>query len=69
MLAFFSLLWFILIQAEYEMVTKPDLQKEFPGVQGTGAVYLLGFIIFAITAVSIVLFFSIIRSRKRSETI
>ena len=25
LLAFFSLMWFILIQAEYEIITKPEL--------------------------------------------
>jgi len=29
-IVFFSLIWVVLIQAEYEMITKPELQNDFP---------------------------------------
>lgn len=38
LLAFFSLLWFFLIQGEYEIITKPELQNDFPINKGVGAV-------------------------------
>ncbi len=47
-LAFFSFLWFVLCQAEYEMMTKPELQNEFPIIKGAYAVYFLGFILLII---------------------
>lgn len=40
-----SLLWFILVQAEYEMITKPELQNDFPIIKGVYAVYFTGFIL------------------------
>ena len=66
LLALFSLLWFLLLQGEYEMITQPQLQNDFPGVNGVGAVYLLGLIILIITVISIFIFLSIINSRRMS---
>ncbi len=51
LLAFFSFLWFILIQAEYEMITKPQLQNDFPIIKGVYAVYFLGFILLIISVI------------------
>jgi len=51
LLAFFSLMWFILIQAEYEMITKPELQNDFPIIKGIYAVYLIGFILLILSVV------------------
>jgi pimeloyl-ACP methyl ester carboxylesterase len=51
LLTFFSLLWFILIQAEYEMITKPVLQQDFPVIKGVGAVYFLGIVLLIISAI------------------
>jgi len=55
LLAFFSLMWFILIQAEYEMITKPELQNDFPIIKGIYAVYLIGFILLILSAVIVFL--------------
>lgn len=55
-LAVLSFLWFVLIQAEYEMITKPELQNEFPVVKGVYAVYLLGFIVLVISVIIVSLF-------------
>ncbi len=51
LLAFFSLIWFVLIQAEYEMITKPELQNDFPIIKGIYAIYFLGFILLIISGI------------------
>ena len=51
LLGFFSLLWFFLIQAEYEVITKPELQNEFPIIKGVGTVYFLGLILLVISVI------------------
>lgn len=60
LLAFFSFLWFILIQAEYEMITKPELQNEFPILKGVYAVYFLGLVLL-IVSIIIVFFLSLFK--------
>ncbi|MFH0863659.1 MAG: hypothetical protein V1858_01010 [Candidatus Gottesmanbacteria bacterium] len=64
-LAFFSIMWFVLIQGEYEMVTKPELQKDFPGIKGVNAVYFLGFILLLLSIIIVYLLNSISKSKKR----
>jgi hypothetical protein len=64
LLAFFSLLWFILVQGEYEMITKPELQNEFPIIKGIYAVYFLGFILLIISVIIAHLSYSIIKSKN-----
>jgi len=59
LLAFFSFTWFILIQAEYEMIIKPELQNDFPIIKGIYAVYFLGFILLIISAIIIFLLYLI----------
>jgi len=59
LLAFFSLMWFFLIQAEYEIIIKPQLQNDFPVIKGIGAVYFLGFIIFILSVVIVYLLYLI----------
>ncbi len=49
LLTFLSLLWFVLIQAVYEMMTKPYLQNDFPIIKGALAVYFLGIILLIIS--------------------
>jgi len=61
---FFSLIWFILVQAEYEMITKPELQNDFPIIKGFYAVCFLGFILLIIGVVIILLLYSIKRGKK-----
>lgn len=65
-LIFLSFVWFILIQAEYEMITKPNLQNDFPIIKGISAVYFLGFILLIIGVVIIMLLYSIKKSKKNS---
>ena len=59
LLIFFSLIWFFLIQAEYEMITKPDLQNDFPMIKGSGAVWFLGFILLVLSAIIIYIIYSL----------
>jgi len=61
-LIFLSLAWFILVQAEYEMITKPNLQNDFPIIKGISAIYFLAFILLIIGVLIIILLYSI---RKR----
>lgn len=53
--ALISLLWFILIQGEYEMITKPELQNDFPIMKGISAVYVLGFILLLLGSIVVYL--------------
>jgi hypothetical protein len=62
-----SFMWFVLIQAEYEMITKPELQNDFPIVKGIYAVYLTGFILLVIAATILYLLYSIKKSRIKSN--
>ncbi len=65
LLAFFSFLWFVLIQGEYEMITKPQLQNDFPIIKGASAVYFLGFILLLISIMITYLLYLIIKSGKQ----
>jgi hypothetical protein len=67
LLAFFSLIWFLLIQGEYEMITIPSLQNDFPIIKGLLAVYFLGFIIFIISIAIVFLLSSLIKSKKQNS--
>jgi len=62
---FLFLVWFVLIQAEYEMITKSELQNDFPVIKGVYAVYLTGFILLVIAAIILYLLYSIKKSRTR----
>ena len=53
LLLFLSLLWFVFIQVEYEIITKPELRNDFPIIKGIWAVYSLGFFLL-ITGIIIV---------------
>lgn len=59
-----SLVWFVLVQGEYEMITKPNLQNEFPIIKGIYAVYFLGFILLIIGILIIMLLYSIKKSKR-----
>jgi len=65
--AFLLLVWFFLIQGEYEMITKPELQNDFPVVKGVYAVYLTGFVLLVIAATIFLLLRSIKRSGASTE--
>jgi tryptophan-rich sensory protein len=65
LLAFFSLIWFFLIQAEYEMITKPDLQNDFPMIKGSGAVWFLGFILLVLSAIIIYIIHSFVWQQNK----
>ena len=62
LLVLFSLLWFLFVQAEYEMVTKPILQNEFPIIKGISAAYFLGVILLVISALILFLLYSTIKT-------
>lgn len=51
LLMLFSTMWLVLIQGEYEMITKPELQNEFPIIKSVYAVYFLGFILLIISVI------------------
>lgn len=65
--AFIAFLWFILLQGEYEMITKPELQNDFPIIKGVYAVYFLGFILLALAAGVIFLLFQ--AKKQKNEII
>jgi len=65
LLIFLSLVWFVLIQAEYEMVTKPWLQNDAPIIKGIYAVYFLGFVLLVISAIIVYLLSSILKLRHK----
>jgi len=46
------------------MITKPELQNDFPIIKGAAAVYFLGFILLAIGAIVVFLLFSIKRNNS-----
>jgi hypothetical protein len=53
--AILTLIWFVLIQAEYEIITKPELRDECPVFQGFGAVLFGGFIILVLSVIIILI--------------
>ena len=65
--AFFSLVWFIFIQVEYELVTKPELQNDFPIAKGIFTVYLTGFIVLVSIVIILFLLYSIKKSTLQSK--
>lgn len=67
LLAFLFLVCFFLLQAEYEMITKPELQNDFPVVKGACAIYFTGFILLVITVIIFLLLYSIKKSKTRAE--
>jgi hypothetical protein len=62
--AFLSFLWLVLIQGEYEMITKPELQNDFPVIKGLYAVYFLGVIILIISASIFILIMPVLKKLK-----
>jgi len=59
------LIWFIFIQAEFEMVTKPELQTEFPIIHGWGAVCVFGSIILLISISFAIMLISTLRDLRK----
>jgi len=66
--AFLFLVWSFLIQGEYEMITKPELQNDFPIAKGAYAVYSTGFILLVIAIIIFLLLYSIKKSKPPTET-
>jgi len=66
-LIFFLLVWFVLIQAEYEVITKPELRDEIPLVPGIWGVYFLGFIVLILSLIILYLFYILIKKFKNSN--
>lgn len=67
LLLLFTLMWFILIQAEYEILTKPELRNDVPIIKGLAAVYFFGFVLLIISVIIVFLIRSIRRPRKQSQ--
>ena len=65
-LALFTLAWFFIIQAEYEIIRKPELRSESRVFQGTEAVYFWGTIVLVLTVLIIYLLYSLAKSRNES---
>jgi hypothetical protein len=65
LLILLSFLWFLFIQAEYEIVTKPELQNDFPIIKGVYAVYVLGFILLILSIVIFLLLSSSVKKLRR----
>jgi uncharacterized integral membrane protein len=61
-----SFIWFILVQSEYEMITKPNLQNDFPIIKGIFAVYFLGLILLIIAVLIIMILYSMRKSKRNS---
>ncbi|OGZ31955.1 MAG: hypothetical protein A2V69_03545 [Candidatus Portnoybacteria bacterium RBG_13_40_8] len=61
----FALVWFILVQAEYEIITKPELAKDFAIISGIWLVIFFGFVLLSIAAAIIGLLYSIRKSREQ----
>jgi len=55
------------IQGEYEMITKPELQNDFPIIKGAGAVYFLGFILLIMSLIIILLIYSSFKKNEEKE--
>lgn len=66
LLAFLSLFWFIFIQVEYEILTKPKLQDEFPIIKGAYAVYFTGIILLIF---SVLIFFLLTPTLKKLKSL
>lgn len=59
-----SLMFFVLIQSEYEMITRPELVNDYPWIASYHAVYILGFILVIIVLTGLYLIYSIIKSKE-----
>ena len=57
LLAFLSLVWFVFIQVEYEIITKPELQNDFPIIKGIYAVLFVGIFLLIIGIIIIYLLY------------
>lgn len=68
LLTFLSLVWFVLIQGEYEMITKPELQNDFPIIKGVFAVYFLGVILLIISVLIFILLIPALKKLKIIKT-
>jgi len=67
LITLFSLAWFIFIQVEYEIITKPELQNDFPIIKGIAAVYFMGFVLLGLAVAIIFLLRSIKKSCAKQE--
>jgi tryptophan-rich sensory protein len=59
----FAFVWFILVQAEYEIITKPHLAKDFAIISGIWLVIFFAIVLIAIAAAIIALLYSIKKSK------
>lgn len=61
----FALIWFIFIQAEYEIITKPELAKDFAIISGIWLVIFFGFVLLFIAAAIIALLYSFKKDKQK----
>lgn len=64
LLAFLSLFWFVFIQVEYEIITKPYLQNDYPIIKTTHAVYSLGIVLLIVSVLIFLLLIPILKNIK-----
>jgi len=67
LLLLFSFMWFLLVQAEFEMLTKPYLRAQCPVVQGSACVYFGGVILSIIALFIFALSYSIYKHFKQKK--
>lgn len=61
----FALIWFVLIQVEYEIITKPELAKDFAIISGIWLVIFFGFVLLFIAAAIIALLYSVKKDKQK----
>lgn len=64
LLLFSSLVWFVLVQAEYEVVTKPYLRDDISWIDEDLIVYLFGLILIILAFIIIFLIYLLKREIK-----
>jgi len=68
-MAVLSFLWFLFIQAEYEIVIKPELRDDLPFFYGMYSVVFTGFLLLLMAAAIVFLWRSIKKSWNGQENI
>jgi len=61
---FLGMVWFFLLQGEYEIITKPYLRNEFPVIHGAGAVVVLAIVLIIIAIAIVTTILSIFREKN-----
>lgn len=64
LLGLLCLFWFIFIQVEYEIITKPYLLDDFPDLKRMGGAYLFGIVVLVASLLIIYLIYPALRRLK-----